>query len=75
MILCFFNSKKGFDVKSYGIGATVKLPGASPTDPNSYPFSTTYEEIYQDLLQKDSQLYPVHSRPVCQQTQLVSFIH
>lgn len=52
-------SKKGFCVKSYGTGSAVKLPGSSPNQPNIYPFDTTYEQMYQDLYQKDPQLYPM----------------
>ncbi|CAB3982616.1 RNA polymerase II subunit A C-terminal domain phosphatase SSU72 [Paramuricea clavata] len=52
-----FLSKKGFNVKSYGSGNQVKLPGASPTQPNVYSFHTTYDEMYKDLLRKDRQLY------------------
>lgn len=51
-------SKKGFDVRSYGTGSMVKLPGAGPNEPNVYEFGTTYEHIYQDLCLKDQQLYP-----------------
>ncbi|KAL5491227.1 hypothetical protein EMCRGX_G016474 [Ephydatia muelleri] len=50
-------SKKGFSVKSYGTGSAVKLPGSSPNQPNIYPFDTTYEQMYQDLYQKDPHLY------------------
>ena len=53
-----FLSKKGYNVKSYGTGSVVKLPGASPSDTNVYPFGTTYEEMYQDLYKKDPHLYP-----------------
>lgn len=56
------DSKKGFDVKSYGIGASVKLPGSSPNEPNCYSFTTTYEQMYQDLLHKDPQLYPTQGK-------------
>eukprot|EP00731_Ephydatia_muelleri_P015101 Em0008g821a len=49
-------SKKGFSVKSYGTGSAVKLPGSSPNQPNIYPFDTTYEQMYQDLYQKDPHL-------------------
>ena len=45
-------------MKSYGSGNQVKLPGAAANQPNVYSFSTTYEEMYKDLLRKDRQLYP-----------------
>lgn len=48
--------KKGFNVRSFGSGNQVKLPGPSPTQPNVYDFSVTYETMYQDLLSKDKQL-------------------
>lgn len=56
----FLPSKKGFDVKSYGTGDKVKLPGPSPDRPNCYDFGTSYDEIYTDLLQKDKSLYPLY---------------
>ncbi|KAJ8913565.1 hypothetical protein NQ315_017116 [Exocentrus adspersus] len=52
-----FLSKKGFDVKSYGTGDKVKIPGSAADKPNIYDFGTSYEEIYLDLLQKDKSLY------------------
>lgn len=50
-------SKKGFNVRSFGSGNQVKLPGPSPSQPNTYDFSVTYDEMYQDLLSKDKSLY------------------
>ncbi|XP_014211708.1 RNA polymerase II subunit A C-terminal domain phosphatase SSU72 [Copidosoma floridanum] len=50
-------SKEGFNVKSFGTGDKVKLPGNAPDRPNIYDFDTTYEEIYNDLLNKDKQYY------------------
>lgn len=50
---CF--SKKGFNVKSFGTGDKVKLPGTAPDRPNIYDFGTSYDEIYNDLLMKDKQ--------------------
>lgn len=50
-------SKRNFQVSSYGTGDKVKIPGKTPREPNVYPFGTTYEEIYQDLVKKDKQLY------------------
>ncbi|CAG9854882.1 unnamed protein product [Phyllotreta striolata] len=52
-----FLAKKGFDVKSYGTGDKVKIPGSSFDKPNIYDFGTSYEDIYTDLLQKDKSLY------------------
>ncbi|XP_072174424.1 RNA polymerase II subunit A C-terminal domain phosphatase SSU72-like [Diadema setosum] len=49
--------KKGLNVKSFGTGATVKLPGPAPDKPNIYDFKTTYEDMYQDLKRKDRDLY------------------
>ncbi|XP_076643789.1 ssu72 CTD phosphatase [Halictus rubicundus] len=52
-----FLSKKGFNVKSFGTGDKVKLPGNAPDRPNIYDFGTSYDEIYNDLLAKDKQYY------------------
>lgn len=52
-----FLSKKGFKVRSFGTGDKVKLPGSAPDKPNVYDFGVPYEEMYQDLLSKDKNLY------------------
>uniref|UniRef100_A0A1B6H3F6 RNA polymerase II subunit A C-terminal domain phosphatase SSU72 n=1 Tax=Cuerna arida TaxID=1464854 RepID=A0A1B6H3F6_9HEMI len=52
-----FLSKKGFQVRSFGTGDKVKLPGTAPDRPNVYDFSCSYEEIYQDLHNKDKSFY------------------
>lgn len=52
-----FLHKKGYDIKSYGTGNMIKIPGESPRTPNTYPFGTTYESIYADLKNKDETLY------------------
>uniref|UniRef100_A0A1E1WZW7 RNA polymerase II subunit A C-terminal domain phosphatase SSU72 n=1 Tax=Amblyomma aureolatum TaxID=187763 RepID=A0A1E1WZW7_9ACAR len=52
-----FLSKKGFKVRSFGSGAQVKLPGSAPDRPNVYDFGVTYEQMYQDLMDKDKALY------------------
>ena len=41
--------KKGFNVRSFGTGDKIKLPGPSANQPNVYDFGTTYEEIHADL--------------------------
>jgi len=53
-------SKKGLNVKSFGTGKEVKLPGSSLQTPNVYDFNNpehTYEHMYKDLSNKDRQLY------------------
>uniref|UniRef100_A0A8C1P7I5 RNA polymerase II subunit A C-terminal domain phosphatase SSU72 n=2 Tax=Cyprininae TaxID=2743694 RepID=A0A8C1P7I5_CYPCA len=54
-------SKRGFDVRSFGTGTHVKLPGPAPDKPNIYDFKTTYEQMYNDLVRKDKELYPQHT--------------
>ena len=41
--------KKGFNVRSFGTGDKIKLPGPSLNQPNVYDFGTSYEEIHADL--------------------------
>ncbi|KAK2507884.1 hypothetical protein MC885_003940 [Smutsia gigantea] len=53
----YFLSKRGFNVRSFGTGTHVKLPGATPNQPNLYDFNTTYEKMYNDLLIKDRDFY------------------
>ncbi|XP_077930051.1 RNA polymerase II subunit A C-terminal domain phosphatase SSU72 isoform X1 [Halichoerus grypus] len=50
-------SKRGFSVRSFGTGTHVKLPGPAPDKPNVYDFKTTYDQMYNDLLRKDKELY------------------
>lgn len=52
-----FLAKKGFKVKSFGTGDKVKLPGTAADKPNVYEFGVTYDEIYNDLKDKDKSLY------------------
>ena len=51
-VLC----KKGFNVRSFGSGNMVKLPGPSFDKPNVYDFNVTYDEMYSDLTNKDKAL-------------------
>ncbi|XP_033763954.1 RNA polymerase II subunit A C-terminal domain phosphatase SSU72-like [Pecten maximus] len=50
-------SKRGYRVKSFGTGSQVKLPGPAPDRPNIYDFNTTYDEMYNDLVDKNPELY------------------
>merc|ERR1711953_1481790 len=47
----------GYDIKSYGTGNMIKIPGESERKPNTYPFGTTYDHIFADLTAKDKELY------------------
>ena len=53
LIILGFLAKKKFKVKSFGTGDKVKLPGTSADKPNVYEFGVTYDEIYNDLINKD----------------------
>uniref|UniRef100_G1TME0 RNA polymerase II subunit A C-terminal domain phosphatase SSU72 n=1 Tax=Oryctolagus cuniculus TaxID=9986 RepID=G1TME0_RABIT len=56
-ILFFVYSKRGFSIRSFGTGTHVKLPGPAPDKPNVYDFKTTYDQMCNDLLRKDKELY------------------
>ena len=44
-------------VASFGVGSSVKLPGPSQKQPNIYKFGTPYQDIYNDLLKQNRDLY------------------
>lgn len=58
-------SKHGFSVRSFGTGTHVKLPGLAPDKPNVYDFKTTYDQMYNDLLRKDKELYSRMASYIC----------
>ena len=72
----FFPSfrKKGFNVKSYGSGNYVKLPGSAPDKPNIYDFNTTYDDMYKDLVKKDKSLYPLKFKTAYGKIQLKAYL-
>lgn len=49
--------KNGFNVRSFGSGNQVKLPGSAADKPNIYEFGTLYDDMYKDLATKDHNLY------------------
>jgi len=57
LCVALYCSKRNFNVKSFGTGINVKLPGVSADRPNIYDFGITYDEMYRDLKTKDPQLY------------------
>ncbi|KAL0248920.1 hypothetical protein GEMRC1_004154 [Eukaryota sp. GEM-RC1] len=48
---------RNLDVRSFGTGTHVRLPGPSLDTPNVYPFSMTYSAMFEDLKNKDEHLY------------------
>lgn len=50
-------SRDALQVASFGVGNSVKLPGPSQKQPNIYKFGTPYQDIYNDLLKQNRDLY------------------
>ena len=50
-------SSAAYPVISFGTGSLVRLPGPSITQPNIFPFSTSYNQMYTELATKDPRLY------------------
>lgn len=49
--------KRGFNVWSFGTGASVKLPGVSPDKPIVYNFRVPYREIYEELRAQNEEYF------------------
>lgn len=50
-------SLRGYSVKSYGTGSSVKLPGRTAMEPVIFPFNVPYEQMRADLHSRDPVLY------------------
>lgn len=48
---------RGYSVKSYGTGSSVKLPGRSAVEPVIFPFNMPYEQMRDELQKRDPILY------------------
>lgn len=48
---------RGYSVKSYGTGSSVKLPGRTATEPVIFPFNVPYEQMRVELRKRDPVLY------------------
>lgn len=49
--------ENGFDVYSYGTRQRISLPGSSIETPNIYDFGISYNEIYEQLVNEDEEIY------------------
>lgn len=48
---------RGYAVRSYGTGSSVKLPGRTAMEPVIFPFNMPYEQMKTELQKKDNALY------------------
>lgn len=48
---------RGYSVKSYGTGSSVKLPGRTALDPVIFPFNVPYEQMRAELQKRDPVFY------------------
>ncbi|CAN8063997.1 unnamed protein product [Agarophyton chilense] len=48
---------RGYNVRSYGTGSSVKLPGRTLMEPAVFPFNMPYEQMRAQLMEKDAALY------------------
>lgn len=50
-------SLRGYSVRSYGTGTSVKLPGRTIMEPVVFPFNVPYEQMRNELQKRDAALY------------------
>ncbi|KAJ2507896.1 RNA polymerase II subunit A C-terminal domain phosphatase [Coemansia sp. RSA 1939] len=49
--------RHGYNIRSFGTGSQVRLPGPTAAQPNIYGFGTAYDKIYNELRAQDKALY------------------
>lgn len=48
---------RGYAVRSYGTGSSVKLPGRTVMEPVVFPFNVPYEQMRMELEKRDAAMY------------------